>query len=126
MSASKDRLYDVLHEHAISSTTFPTPDDLEEVASALGGLDEFLIAPIRAAVAKDAVADGEFSHEVIGRLVVWADHIRMLADSIDAAVIEISVIARERMDSGSELPLTAGFVSDRDQFERMKQRLSYV
>lgn len=88
------RLYDLIDERRVPvDAGIPRAETLKDASDALGAVGEFLTNNIRAAVAhvSNRGEPHSITYEDIGRLVVWADHIRDQAQAIveDAAVVAV-------------------------------------
>ena len=125
-------LYDIIHERdLVGEKQLPTQDVLTEAESALSAVEEFLISEIaRAVAAVGSVGEpGSITFEDIGRLIVWADHVRDRADSIAEDAAKVAVVAHESYTVASgfqgdmEMLFSEdGRVVDYEYFAKMRRR----
>ena len=133
MTASNtDRLYNLMEKRRVDRDGLPTQDTLDEIESALAGAVEFLIDPAALAVVKVA-NDGKansITHEDVGRLILWADHIANHAESLVDAAAMVNVTMREAYpiaggyDDEQGIFSDHGFVVDRTRAERVTRRFA--
>lgn len=125
------RLYDVISERAVTREQLPSGDVLDETVSALAAVDEFLIEPTKTAVAAvgSVGAPGSITFEDIGRLVLWADTVRMHAESLLEAAAMVTVVAYQSFTTaeGFQGDLDAlfsetGSIVDRESAEQLARR----
>jgi len=129
------RLYEVIEErNLVGDKQLPTKDVLDEVVSALSAVDEFLINPIKMAVAAvgSIGAPGSITFEDIGRLILWADQVRNVASAVEAAAATVAIVAHESYEVAEgfrgnleEVFSSDGYVVDREQFKRFRQRYGF-
>lgn len=113
-TSSPEDLYGVIERHRLGDDRLPTSDELDDVASALGAVQEFMTSKIwRGCNAVSASGTpNEASYEDIGRLVCWADYVRLVAERIIEDAERAMIVARTAL-----VPLASGNTNDGASYE---------